>query len=346
MSNLYNRPTQEEVFGESLDGEDGASSVHSLKRDSTLEKMYVPASAIADSSTPHPLYVTPDQLRGGGIYVEKLSQLDAGDGVVNLGRQLDAVSVGGAGPAATGARIVGAVDFGVFLCGAYQRLKGVIYNERPVYRSVEPAGDNCPGFCMGHHLFLFYHKRNTAWVIGMKVNSGSGACAYVITPAALPMDVNCSETPWHVSMENGGFSRQTKMTCVKDASLEIPPPPGFRLPADGEDAPAGRHEAEEMLMNHRNKLPGAAGYYVLRESTSVPNAFVVSILMHDGDIEHIILTKTHDGAYTVTPEYTSGRALSFPAIADVVDHGYTAGFTIRQHTVRLGRCIHGEALAK
>eukprot|EP00035_Acanthoeca_spectabilis_P003291 m.92350 g.92350 ORF g.92350 m.92350 type:complete len:122 (-) comp12034_c0_seq2:41-406(-) len=96
----------------------------------------------------------------------------------------------------------------------------------------------------------------------------------------------------------------------------------------------------------RSKLPGAAGYYVLRESTSVPDAFVISILLRDGDIEHVILTKTHDGAFTITPDYTRSRALSFPSLPDVVDYGYTTGFSIREHTVKLGRCIHGESLAK
>jgi hypothetical protein len=85
---------------------------------------------------------------------------------------------------------------------------------------------------------------------------------------------------------------------------------------------------------------------VVRESTSVPNAFVISILLRDGDIEHVILTQTHDGSFTITPDYTSGRALSFPVIADVVDHGYTTGFSIRAQIVKLGRCIHGESLAK
>lgn len=73
-----------------------------------------------------------EQLKGGGIYVEKLSQLDAGDGAVNLGRQLDAVALEAAGASNTGVRVVGAKDFGVFLCGAYQRLKAVQYNDRPM----------------------------------------------------------------------------------------------------------------------------------------------------------------------------------------------------------------------
>jgi hypothetical protein len=78
--------------------------------------------------------VRADQLKGGGIYVDKLSQLDAGDGAVNLGRQLDAMGMdAAAGPDAHGARIVGANGFGVFLCGTYQRVTAVEYNDRPVY---------------------------------------------------------------------------------------------------------------------------------------------------------------------------------------------------------------------
>jgi hypothetical protein len=84
----------------------------------------------------------------------------------------------------------------------------------------------------------------------MKVNSGSGACAYVPTSEALPTDVDVASTPWHVSMENGGFSRQPLMKCVRDACHDMPPPAGFKLPAAGEDFPAGRHEAEEMLLRH------------------------------------------------------------------------------------------------
>lgn len=48
-------------------------------------------------------------------------------------------------------------------------------------------------------------------VIGMKVNSGSGACAYVIAPAKSPLDVDVAKSPWHVSMENGGFSKQPEV---------------------------------------------------------------------------------------------------------------------------------------
>jgi hypothetical protein len=52
----------------------------------------------------------------------------------------------------------------------------------------------------------------------------------------------------------------------------------------------------------KGKLPGAAGYHVLRESTSVPNAFVISILLRHGDVEHVILTQTPEGTYTVVQE--------------------------------------------
>mmetsp|Transcript_9646 Transcript_9646/g.29200 ORF Transcript_9646/g.29200 Transcript_9646/m.29200 type:complete len:343 (+) Transcript_9646:218-1246(+) len=338
-----NRPTAEEMFGESLDDDGPAAAAEAEKKEQPYEKMYVAASAVADAARPQQMYVTPEQLKGGGIYVEKLSQLDAGMGAVNLGR-LDAMH--DAGPDGAGARIAGARDFGSFLCGRYRRLIGITYNDRPVYRSSEPAAENCPAFCMGHHLFLFYHKRNSAWVIGMKVNSGSGACAFVLSDAMLPMDGAAGDNTWHVSMENGGFQKQPTMTCVLDNCSDVAPPADFRLPKSNDDVPAGRHEAEEMLHSHVAKLPGAAGYHVLRESSSVPNAFVVSILLADGNVEHLIVTKMADGAYTVTPEYTDGRALSFLRFADVVDHGYTSGFVVRSKMLKLGRCIYGEDLAK
>lgn len=93
-----------------------------------------------------------------------------------------------------------------------------------------------------------------------------------------------------------------------------------------------------------DKLPGATGYHVLRESTSVPNAFVISILLSQADVEHIILTQLPDGNYTVVPEYTRGKILACSLIG-VIDYGYIQGFTIRGEVVKLGRCIHGESLA-
>jgi len=92
---------------------------------------YVPASAVMGNPGSAALYVTPESLKGGGIEVGSLSQL-ASDDLVTLGGQLDAMQVV-AGADATGARVVGAVAFGQFLCGQYRRLTGVVYNDRPVY---------------------------------------------------------------------------------------------------------------------------------------------------------------------------------------------------------------------
>lgn len=44
------------------------------------------------------------------------------------------------------------------------------------------------------------------------------------------------------------------MKCERDSCADIPPPDDFSLPPVGAEAPAGRHEAEEMLLSHVRTL--------------------------------------------------------------------------------------------
>ena len=90
----------------------------------------------------------------------------------------------------------------------------------------------------------------------MKVNAGSGACAYFVQAGAQSPDL-VAVTPgncWHVSMENGGFSKCRTMTCTPTDDGEIDPPADFKLPAN-QQIP-GRNEAETLLREHvRPPLP-------------------------------------------------------------------------------------------
>lgn len=297
-------------------------------------------------SSPNMLYAVPDSSNSAAVNVSNLSELSQ-SGQLQLGTRL--------GSHASSVSVTGAMNFCSFLNGTYLRLKGVSFNDKPVFRTKVVATSQAPSFCNGNHLFLFYHKRNGAWVVGMKVNAGSGACAYLVTDAASPeLTEPTGSSCWHVSMESGGFAECQTMKCEMMRDPEIDPPPDFLLPQDLHVP--GRNEAESMLrqLSRQMRPASAVGAFVLRESTSVPNAHVISVLIAGSQIEHLIVTKGADGRLHMDPQYlddtnalyVSASTTGFVSLHAVQQFGTNIGFSIRDSKVKLERCIHGAELIR
>lgn len=309
--------------------------------------MYVGREAIKKEQQARPaqatLYAMPAQAMSsaGAVSVTNLSQLAASTGALELGGKL--------GSTAASVEIKGAMDFCMFLNGIYLKLRDTLFNDKPVYRTKLPATSNTPSFCNGNHLYLFYHERNAAWVIGMKVNAGSGACAYFVEANAQSPDL-ITPTPsnnWHVSMENGGFSECHTMTCTVTDDGEIDPPADFKLPSDR--LIPGRNEAEALLRGHAARLPQSAGYFVVRESTSVPNAHVMSILLMRSEVEHLIVTRNVESQLLqLDPQYSDPTRPPppFTTLLSVQEFGASSGFIIRGTKIKLKNCIHGMELLR
>eukprot|EP00041_Stephanoeca_diplocostata_P017292 m.345105 g.345105 ORF g.345105 m.345105 type:complete len:360 (-) comp20654_c0_seq3:798-1877(-) len=353
-------PRFKEVFGveEGDDSHDASVDEGDAQRRSSVDEVYEPKPILTDSPKPA-LYELPEMLLGADN-VRSLSEL-AVDGQVPLGSQLGArTPIRAPATPASGSKtdgssdskkiakvvkISGAKDFGSFLNGVYHQVRGVSFNKASIFCSATVVPQSAPVFCRKNHLYIFYHKRNKAWVIGMKVNAGSGACAYILSKEASP-DRYAKGELWQVSLENGGFMKQPSMVCASHQGDFLDPPEGFTLPAENGNTPPGRHEAEKMLKDRAGETGQTMGYFVLRESTSVPDAHVISILLDTRDIEHVIITGVATKLLAVDAQYMGERYadLEFPSLQNVIDHGKREGFIVRGQTVLLTTCVHGQDL--
>lgn len=69
--------------------------------------------------------------------------------------------------------------------GTYFRQRDTLHHDRPTFRTLEPVGQG-HGLASGNHLFLYYHGKNKAWVIGLKVSDGAGAAAFCMGSESSP----------------------------------------------------------------------------------------------------------------------------------------------------------------
>lgn len=254
-------------------------------------------------------------------------------------------------------RIDGAPAFGSFLNGQYFRLIGVEFNARPVYE-FERIVHGPPAWLVGgKHLYLFYHQRNRAWVIGMKVSVSMGCIAYRMSDQDRPDKVSLGDcNVWCASTLKGNFERCNQMTCECAHGRGHIPGPYFVIDSSGEsvsDGKPGRRAAEDLLRKCRHYLPTSSGYYSLRISSSIPDAHVLSVLMPHGGIEHILITygkideRPQESQYVLLElgrEQSGPSALSFESLETVIDHCIDCGVKTSGGQVKLTKCIQGSEL--
>lgn len=240
----------------------------------------------------------------------------------------------------TGMVISNIVGFCSFLNGTYLRHHDFDHGDRPTYRSEEkaPAG---AGPAASQYVYLFYHTKNKAWVLGMNITESSGAAAYrrgsEQTPSAQ------KENTWCVSNKHGKFV-SSEFTLCKPLynSQTVSAEPVVIANSMSSSKATSREEARKMLMEANKHQPdGGVGCFVLRNSSSIPNAFVLSVLLTGNRMDHI-LVQANEGGYTLSE-------MQFQTLKQLIEHYKTNPLKHRvgkrsTGDVMLGECVHGSAL--
>jgi hypothetical protein len=240
--------------------------------------------------------------------------------------------------------VTGVVGFGQFLNGSYTRQRNVVHCDRPTFRSALP-NSAAAGVAAGRYMYMYYHGENKAWVLGLKITAiGTGAAAYCTHNRALPCGPNFG-TDWQVSDISGTFVPVPTALCtaVYGGSTVV----GAEV---GEQSGAiSRQESERILLTEAEKGGGAsragnAGLFVIRESTSLPNALVLTILLSRSRIMHnpITVKGSDAGGYII------GRT-RFPTMARLLAHCQSVGLAVDPRMaleygekIKLRRCLRGE----
>jgi hypothetical protein len=148
--------------------------------------------------------------------------------------------------------------------------------------------------------------------------------------------------PWFISDTNGLFCRQDSVQCVSGGG-QIVTAAGVVAGGGGGGSKAvprvsvTRTDAEQLLSAQAAKGTGAIGAFVLRESTSVPNSFVLSVVLPDLRIEHLWLQC--DG------ETVHYNGAIYPSLLSFVQQHQHQPFTLTScpaHPFTLGVCLKGE----
>jgi len=240
----------------------------------------------------------------------------------------------------TFARISG---FCAFLNGKYIRQRNSPHNSRPTFRS-EYRAPEAAGPAGGNFVYLFYHARNSAWVLGLMISESSGAAAYRKGQEALPS--HPSQTKWAVSNKQGKFEALEGVVCLPgftDAMVEAETQSSMpRSPLEPSTLvhPTGtsRTDAQRLLFAEASNHDGGHGAFVLRESTSVPDSFVLSVLLPGSRIEHILI-KSEAGGYNLNGE-------KFRTLKMLVEHHeinpLQVGEDANPESVKLRKCVSGQ----
>lgn len=156
-----------------------------------------------------------------------------------------------------------------FLNGRYIRQKNHKHNDKPTYRSEFRAPTEA-GPAGGNYVFLFYHQRNSAWVLGLMISESSGAAAY--RKGNEPVPNMPSNQYWAVSNKQGKFEALAGVTCVAgyDGSMvqaevasampRSPLEPSTLVHPTG----TSRTDAQKMLFSEASNHDGGHGAFVLR----------------------------------------------------------------------------------
>jgi len=235
----------------------------------------------------------------------------------------------------TGMIISNIIGYCAFLNGTYLRQHDLEHGGRPTYRSEAKAPESA-GPAAGNYVYLFYHTKNTAWVMGLKITESSGAAAYRKGAEDNPSGV--AKHTWCVSNKHGKFvgSEFTLCKAVHNGPT-VAAEHVARAASMSSGKATSRKEAQRMLMEEsRKSAGGGVGCFVLRDSTSVPNSAVLSVMLSGNRMEHILVQANEKG-FTL-------NEMQFRNLRQLIEHYELNPLRVGeqgQETVTLGKCVHG-----
>eukprot|EP00039_Didymoeca_costata_P019425 m.337496 g.337496 ORF g.337496 m.337496 type:complete len:374 (-) comp18148_c0_seq1:132-1253(-) len=239
--------------------------------------------------------------------------------------------------------ISGIEGFCDFLNGTYLRQNNKKHNDRLTFRSRNKLPQSA-GPVAGNYMYLFYHKKNNAWVFGLKITESSGAAGYRKGSEEHPSIF--SERPWYVSDKQGNFvpcKDANSAACYDGPTCEFEPSsPKTKTAQSPMVQPVGtsRNDAHRLLLEEYDKNRGV-GAFVLRESTSIPDSYVISVLGENKLIEHNLIKTIHEDN-EVHYDMDGARFKSLKALVDYFEvnelpSGESKG-------VRLKKCVAGKGI--
>ena len=235
----------------------------------------------------------------------------------------------------TGMIISNIIGYCAFLNGTYLRQHDLDHGGRPTYRSEAQAPESA-GPAAGNYVYLFYHTKNTAWVMGLKITESSGAAAY---RKGAEKDPSCvAKHTWCVSNKHGKFVGSEFTLCKPIHNGATVAAEQVVVAASAHSGKStSRKEAQRMLMDEsRNSADGGVGSFVLRDSTSVPNSAVLSVMLSGNRMEHILVQANEKG-FTL-------NEMQFRNLRQLIEHYELNPLRVGeqgQETVTLGKCVHG-----
>lgn len=189
-----------------------------------------------------------------------------------------------------------------FLNGQFLLQEAVMHNNRLTFRTQEPLDDDA-GAVSGEYMYLYHHRKNKAWVFGLKITDSSGVAGFRKGSEQLPS--NFSSKNWYFSDVNGKFVPCENVTVeavyggpiITEKAQKSPDPSWVKnAEVTGLLQPQGtsRNQAQELLKKEYKKNK-CAGAFVFRQSTSTPNAYVLSVLTDKKTIEHNLIKGSSQG---------------------------------------------------
>lgn len=177
-------------------------------------------------------------------------------------------------------------------------------------------------------------------VLGLKITGSSGAAAYRKGAEDNPSRV--TERKWCVSNKHGKFfgSEFTLCKAVHNGPT-VAAEHVARAASMSSGKATSRNEAQRMLIEESRKSAGGAmGCFVLRDSTSVPNNVVLSVLLSGNRMEHILIQANEKG-FTFSQ---FSQEMQFRNLRQLIEHYELNPLRVGeqgQETVTLGKCVHG-----
>eukprot|EP00048_Salpingoeca_helianthica_P000270 m.40481 g.40481 ORF g.40481 m.40481 type:complete len:410 (+) comp10339_c1_seq1:497-1726(+) len=221
-----------------------------------------------------------------------------------------------------------------FLNQTFHRVNSVMFADRPTFRTRFALPSGC-GPASNQYLHLYYHEKNFAWAVGLKLGS-MGVLAY--RPGrSLTVPCDQGQGQWHIANEKGKFVPVTTVQCIAVDGEPVAPldeTSGSRSEGTEAMLPAGSSREDAQAALQHNRTPGS---FVVRESTSVTNSYVITVMGIDLRLQHLRCQATSRGL-SLGPE-----APPFRSLRSLIEF-YSREPLPDSRGLRLGRCFSGEQL--
>ncbi|EGD82775.1 hypothetical protein PTSG_03425 [Salpingoeca rosetta] len=199
-----------------------------------------------------------------------------------------------------------------FLNGIYRRVEDITYEDRHVYRldTMVPHGNSVAA---GKFLYMYFKAGQRAWAIGLRLGS-SGVLAY---RKVTGLDPVTGSGPWMVTDPQGNFFEEPSLRARMAGGYTVPYTEDTRL-LERSSFPGAlpygftRPKAEALLLQHFAQHR-QGGVYVLRRSTSVADACILSILDAQGRCHHLQIDASKDGCHVC------GTSIQRGSMAEVLE---------------------------